>query len=269
MHTIPQTWKNWVIQNLMKGVSGDKIASIMLDKGFPFEACRGLLGNNLSQDFSWQWDGRFYQQLSQIELTQRDKGPVREPSDKVQLYRWPGFLSEAECATLVRLTDEKVRPSELASPSADKAFRTSKSADLERRDDPLVEALNQRIADAMGLDSAWGEPIQAQRYQEGEEFKAHTDYFEPGSDEYARHGGRRGQRSWTFMVYLNHNCEGGETEFVRLHTAFRPVSGMALIWNNLMSDGGVNPDTLHHARPILSGSKYVITKWYRDRPYRP
>jgi prolyl 4-hydroxylase len=267
MQSIPQQWKNWVLQNLMQGVAADKILQVMLDKGFAFEPCKRLLGNNLSKDFTWRWDADFYQQLSRIALTRLQSGPQIQPVQPTQLYCWPQFLSAEECAQLVALTDAKVRPSELASPTEDKTFRTSSSADLERRDHPLVDIVNQRIAGAMGVDPAWGEPIQAQRYQLGQEFKAHTDYFEPGSVEYERHGGPRGQRSWTFMIYLNSDCEGGETEFVRLGRTFWPVTGLALIWNNLLTDGSVNPQTLHHAHKISAGVKHVITKWYRDRPY--
>lgn len=267
MQSIPQQWKNWVMQNLIQGVPAEKILQIMLDKGFAFAPCKRLLGSNLPEDFNWQWDAEFYQQLSRIKLTRLHTGPQMQPVQPTQLYCWPQFLTSAECADLIALTDAKVRPSELASPTADKTFRTSSSADLERRDHPLVDVVNQRLADSTGIDPAWGEPIQAQRYQLGQQFKAHTDYFELGSSEYERHGGRRGQRSWTFMIYLNQECAGGETEFVRLNRRFRPVTGMALIWNNLLADGSVNPQTLHHAHKITAGVKHVITKWYRDRPY--
>ncbi|GGD65223.1 prolyl hydroxylase family protein [Lacimicrobium alkaliphilum] len=268
MQSIPQPWKNWVVQNLMQGVAADKILHTMLDKGFAFEPCKRLLGSNLAKDFKWQWDAEFYRKLGQIKLVQLKNGPQLQSVQGTQLYCWPNFLSSEECAGLIALTDAKVRPSELASPTEDKYFRTSSSADLEHSDHPLIDLVNQRIADATGLNPAWGEPIQAQRYQLGQEFKAHTDYFEPGSKEYDRHGGARGQRSWTFMVYLNHECEGGQTEFVRLNRTFLPETGMALIWNNLLADGSVNPYTLHHAHKITAGAKYVITKWYRDRPYQ-
>src|SRR3546814_5906222 len=48
-----------------------------------------------------------------------------------------------------------------------------------------------------GLDRAYGEPVQGQRYAVGQEFKAHTDYFEPGGADYKVHcrvtGNRRSE----------------------------------------------------------------------------
>ena len=38
-----------------------------------------------------------------------------------------------------------------------------------------------------------------------------------------------------------------------------------VIWNNLKADGSPNPMSLHAARPVESGVKYVVTKWFRER----
>ena len=43
--------------------------------------------------------------------------------------------------------------------------------------------------------------------------------------------------------------------------------GMLVGWNNRRPDGGLNHDTLHHAMKVRKGLKYVITKWYRERPW--
>jgi prolyl 4-hydroxylase len=43
-----------------------------------------------------------------------------------------------------------------------------------------------------------------------------------------------------------------------------PKIGQALVWNNLLNEGGVNPNTFHAGLPVLEGSKYVITKWFRE-----
>jgi prolyl 4-hydroxylase len=40
-----------------------------------------------------------------------------------------------------------------------------------------------------------------------------------------------GQRTYTFMIYLNEVKEGGETEFKKLNQSFSPMKGKALIWN--------------------------------------
>ena len=35
-----------------------------------------------------------------------------------------------------------------------------------------------------------------------------------------------------------------------------------------LPDGRPNEGTMHAGMPVLSGAKYVITKWYRTRPWR-
>ena len=48
--------------------------------------------------------------------------------------------------------------------------------------------------------------------------------------------------------------------------AVQPEAGKLLCWNNLLGDGRTNPDTLHQGTKVRKGTKYVITKWYREKP---
>jgi len=123
--------------------------------------------------------------------------------------------------------------------------------------------LDQRFAALFGVDPALAEPLQGQRYDPGQYFKAHTDWFTPGTAEFEEHTRVGGQRTWTLMVYLNAVELGGETLFERVGRAFTPVPGLALAWNNLHADGSPNHATLHEAMPVERGRKYVITKWFR------
>jgi prolyl 4-hydroxylase len=115
----------------------------------------------------------------------------------------------------------------------------------------------------MGFQAAYSEGIQAQRYEVGQEFKPHHDWFPPGSVLYQRLAGLRGNRTWTFMVYLNEEMEGGATRFTEIGYAARPRTGMALLWNHLYPDGTPNPDTKHCGEPVTAGHKLIITKWFR------
>src|SRR3546814_7062690 len=73
-----------------------------------------------------------------------------------------------------------------------------------------------KLAAFVGIDPAHGEPIQGQRYALGQEFKAHTDYFEPGGIDFERFCAVSGNRTWTLMVYLNEPAAGGATRFVKI-----------------------------------------------------
>jgi prolyl 4-hydroxylase len=69
------------------------------------------------------------------------------------------------------------------------------------------------------------------------------------------------------MIYLNRPVRGGATAFKYLDLAVEPVLGRMLIWNNMALDGSPNPWTEHSGRPVDEGTKYIVTKWYRERPY--
>ena len=190
----------------------------------------------------------------------------RVPSPRIELFDRPGFLPPEVCAQLIALIDADLRPSTIADPTADIAFRTSETCDL-APDEPAVRALEARLHALNGIDPAHGEPVQGQRYAVGQEFKAHTDYFEPSGRDFSKFCSVAGQRTWTFMIYLNEVEAGGATRFKAINKTFRPETGKLLCWNNRRPDGSLNADTLHHGMKVRKGCKYVITKWYREKEW--
>ena len=264
---LPQNWRNWVLQNLLKGVDGHTLLSTLLDQGFIFEDCQKALGSNLKLPISVTKNADFYAALAA-------PGILSQPGDlqlnyvdehDSQLLSIESFLSPAECQAIIDLAKRKLRPSTITQAEGYADFRTSRTCDLSYLDSPVVKSLHDKIHTTLGLAHGSTEPMQAQHYAVGQEFKAHTDYFEPGSEEYRRFAKERGQRTWTFMIYLNQQCEGGETEFPELNKRFKPVQGRALLWNNLKPSGHPNPRTLHLSHPVQSGEKWVITQWFRDQ----
>ena len=122
--------------------------------------------------------------------------------------------------------------------------------------------LDKKICTALGTTEAFAEPTQGQHYDPGGEFKPHTDTFE--AHELPQFmTPTLGQRSWTFMIYLNQPEAGGETHFVDAGLSVQPKEGMAVIWNNLLPDGRPNLDSMHHGTPVKAGHKDIITKWFR------
>ena len=69
------------------------------------------------------------------------------------------------------------------------------------------------------------------------------------------------------MAFLNEVKEGGHTHFVEVEASIEPKPGVLLVWNNALPDGTPNEDTLHAGTPVIKGSKYVLTKWYRTRKH--
>ena len=189
-------------------------------------------------------------------------GVQRVPTRELELFILRGFLDEATCAALIERIDARRRPSEIADDAGIANFRTSETCDLDSRD-PLVAQVEERIAALLALPPALGEPLQGQRYAPGQEFKPHTDTFEPGGADFYIHTAETGQRSWTAMVYLNTPEEGGATRFKTIGKTVQPETGKLLAWNNLLADGRPNPATLHQGMKVRRGTKYVLTKWFR------
>lgn len=187
----------------------------------------------------------------------------RVESAKFPLYTLEEFLSPKQCADIVSLVAQHLRPSTVAYESYDNAYRTSSTADLCRLKDPLALDLDAMICRTLGIRAEYSEGIQAQRYDVGQEFKPHFDWFEPGTNAYERYAGMRGNRTWTFMVYLNEDLEGGATRFTEIDLAIAPKTGMALFWNNLHADGTPDRATMHCGEPVTRGHKVIITKWFR------
>ena len=46
------------------------------------------------------------------------------------------------------------------------------------------------------------------------------------------------------------------------------VSGTLLTWNNNDQEGLSNPYTHHEGTAVEAGVKYILTKWFRERPWR-
>ena len=203
---------------------------------------------------------------SSADILRAHGGVQRVPSPKLEIFVAKDFLPAELCGDLIDLIDRDRRPSTLADHNGDNYFRTSETCDLPA-DAPAVQDLEARLQAFNRIDPAHGEPVQGQRYAVGQEFKQHTDFFEPHGADWEKFCAVAGQRTWTFMIYLNEVEAGGGTRFKVLGKTFQPETGKLLCWNNRKSDGRGNVNTLHHGMKVRKGVKYVITKWYRERPW--
>jgi prolyl 4-hydroxylase len=254
------SWRAWLKENLQRGCSRKELVEILRKNGFSLTSIRTHMGDEFPSD------------------APPDNEPLRPPrlvrdpppklrkfeSDKLDLYTLDDFLSIQECDRLIAVINLHLRPSTVTIENTEKTFRTSKTCDLSLLKSPVAYSTDEKIARTLGIRLKYSEGIQAQRYDVGQQFKAHTDYFEPGTPEFAKFGAERGNRTWTFMVYLNEGMQGGGTKFHKIDHTFEPKKGQAVIWNNLNPDRTPNPATLHSGEPVLAGHKVIITKWFRE-----
>jgi prolyl 4-hydroxylase len=193
-------------------------------------------------------------------------GVQRVPARELELFILREFLDASECAALCALVDERRRPSTIADDQGIANFRTSETCDLDPGH-PLVAEVQARLSGLIGIPVWQCEPLQGQRYAAGQEFRPHTDSFNPGGADYYLHCAEAGQRSWTAMIYLNRPEDGGATRFKLIGKTIQPETGKLLAWNNLLADGSPNPATLHQGMKVRRGTKYILTQWYREHPF--
>ena len=121
------------------------------------------------------------------------QGVQRVPTRDLELFIVRRFVDPATCAALIDRIDARRRPSTIADDSGIANFRTSETCDLDSGD-PVVAEVERRIGDLLGLPLDHGEPLQGQRYAPGQEFRPHTDTFNPGGYDFLVHTERGGQR---------------------------------------------------------------------------
>lgn len=274
-HITPD-WVDWIQLNIQRGCDKDGIFKILLEEGFSRDQIVAHMNSEpvldpsgITRPFTKRrrrqiiQDGEQFSRKVELSTAKIYLPNARKlPTDLAEFYVLDDFLNQQECEKLAKLIRSRLRASEIAeTDEKDSSFRTSRTCDLGYLADSFTQDIDRRICKMIGIDASYSEMIQGQYYQVGQEFKAHTDYFE--ADQFPRYAAFGGQRTYTFFIYLNDVEEGGETEFSKLGLSMKPQRGRALIWNNLTAHGVPNPNTIHQANPVLSGHKCVITKWFR------
>jgi prolyl 4-hydroxylase len=191
-----------------------------------------------------------------------------ENNQGLEIFTIPNFLNDDECDYLcnhieINNTRSTVAGSGLKKSTYDNG-RTSNTSVIPDND-PKFQSINNKMYEELGIASEYSEPTQGQIYQEGQYFNYHNDYFD--GDGYTNHCLASGQRTWTFMIYLNDVEEGGETDFPRINQRIAPQKGTAVVWKNSNGTGSENPAGHHSGLAVVKGKKMIITKWFRENMY--
>lgn len=199
----------------------------------------------------------------------------RALSDEPRIRVMEGFATAAECRWLIALGSDRLQPATIfdeASGTLKKdPARTNKGIEFQLLDMDLVtELIRTRISAATRLPLPLFETSQLLHYAVGEEFRPHYDFLDPGNPAYSDQFARFGQRVATFLIYLNEEFEGGETDFPKASIRYRGATGDALFFANVDQAGKPDPLTLHAGVPPTAGEKWIFSQWIRDRaPAQP
>ncbi|CAM8937439.1 unnamed protein product [Rhodiola kirilowii] len=198
-------------------------------------------------------------------------------------FHYNGFLSDKECDHLISLTNGRLGKSMVADSKTGKGVeskvRTSSGTFLDYAQDEIVADIEARIATWTFLPIENGEAMQVLRYELGQKYEPHRDYF---TDKHNQRFG--GHRVATVLMYLSNVIKGGETIFplaeggllqqkgddwsdcAKRGYAVKPRKGDALLFFGLHLNGTTDPKSLHGSCPVIEGEKWSATKWIRVRP---
>lgn len=184
-------------------------------------------------------------------------------SEHPYIRQFRAALTRDECDYLCRICKEDFRPSMVYTKAGYLVLdeiRTSDGAAVHWLiEDPAIHALNRRISAITDTDYEAGEALQVLRYLPGQQYRPHFD-FVPGA---------ANPRLWTALIYLNDAYEGGETAFVRTDLRVRGRTGDVLVFANAAEDGSQDRLAQHAGLPVTSGTKYLATRWIRERRWIP
>ena len=251
--------RQWLKRQLERDCSRREIADILFSQGFSVATVRAQMGDAYPLDIV-----RTTAPLEPPPILRHPPKNLRKiETDKLELYVLDDFMGPKLCDQVAALIRHHLKPSTVAGKPMDADYRSSRTCLLGSLRSPVAAEVTQRICKTLGINPEYGEGVQAQHYEVGQQFKAHRDYFDFNSP-YQQKRPELGNRTWTFMVYLNEGMGGGGTRFHAIDRTFQPSKGQALFWSNLYPDRKPNPDTRHSGEPVTSGNKVIITTWFRE-----
>ncbi|GMH32459.1 hypothetical protein BSKO_00293 [Bryopsis sp. KO-2023] len=207
------------------------------------------------------------------------RGEVNLLSWAPRVYHLKGFLSDFECDHLKELGKPTLHASSVVDHDTGKPkpsnARTSQGTFLARGMDDVVSRVEERVAQVTMLPVSHQESMQILRYQQGEKYSPHHDFFHHETHTSVSAGG---QRIMTVLMYIETPLEGGETVFpradrrssgpgwsacARAGMSVKPIKGDAVMFYSLFPNGTADASSLHGSCPTLQGEKWSATKWIR------
>ncbi|MDO4705389.1 MAG: 2OG-Fe(II) oxygenase [Comamonadaceae bacterium] len=290
--------KTWIAAQAKAGVSAPKVLQAMLDAGWHEEVALAALETVLGIDLA-ALQAVLEQALGPAGAAARsaERLPRAVATPEIALDNHPawidvgdrqvrvlmhlrlprvvvldGLLTPAECDEIIALAKPHMRRSLTVDNQSEEggdslnASRTSDGMFFDRGQAPVISALEARISRLLNWPVENGEGLQVLRYGPGAEYRPHYDYFELGQPSTEALLSRGGQRVGTLLIYLNTPPEGGGTTFPDAGLEITAQQGMAVFF----SYDRAHPSTLslHGGAPVISGEKWVATKWLRERVFQ-
>ena len=183
-----------------------------------------------------------------------------------KIYEYPNIVTNEQCQEIINLAKPLVKESTVIGENGanvpDKDYRTSHNTFI-TRNHKVVKDIYDKLSKIIGIDKDHFEQLQVVRYEKGQQYKAHWDacWEDHKCGEFMKMGG---QRYATFILYLNDDFEGGETEFPYRNIKVKPEKGKAALFFNLEKNNKNKLEKSYHAGlSPTSGIKWMCNVWIR------
>ena len=137
--------------------------------------------------------------------------------EKPRAHYIEDFWAPGEAEVVIKMAEGNIQRSTVVGANAGLTsnVRTSRGTFLssyEQSSHPIIKAARARVSLLSGLPIENVEATQILKYDAGQRYVAHPDYFQT---QYKEHLARGGQRVASFLSWLCNTTSGGETEFPR------------------------------------------------------
>eukprot|EP00798_Chlamydomonas_sp_ICE-L_P026246 gene26246-17345_t len=202
---------------------------------------------------------------------------LRVPQVKTPIQPTPS-LSHAEAALILKTVSPQMKRSLVVGPNDTGVvdnIRTSAGTFIRRHSDPIIAAVEQRLAVWAQLPPSHQEDMQVLRYGPTNKYGPHVDGL---------------GRVMSVLIYLAAPEEGGETAFpdskgwlhqemataqgkmsdcAKGHVFYKPKIGDALMFYDETPDyTHEDLDSTHTGCPVIKGTKWNAVKWIHGDPFR-
>ena len=173
-------------------------------------------------------------------------------------------LTKNECDFIIKSSEQFLKPSTTI--SEDVEYRTSMNCFMNYKNPisgKIAKYVQEIISQADGVITPFEnfEEMQVVRYETGEYYKEHNDFFDPETDQEELKSG--GQRIWSALVYLNNVSNGGGTEFLKLNKTICPKIGRMVVWKNMIA-GKTTDIAQHQGLAPIGCEKWACNVWVRE-----
>jgi prolyl 4-hydroxylase len=201
-------------------------------------------------------------------LTSPQKASALCAAPKIRVIE--GFASPAECEWIIARRRSGMSRAQVHAGSAalkiDNSRTNSEAGYLIDTADIVLALIRSRISNAICAPGAFFEVAKLLHYEPGQQFNLHSDFIEPKSLDLQQSIVALGQRIATFLIYLNDDYEGGETDFPKVGIRFKGKKGDALFFLNVGEYGAPDYNSVHAGLPPMRGEKWLFSQWVRSQP---